>query len=110
MYLALSGIAEPVSLTRVLVYFGGMLIGPFILIAGTIFVLTGKRARSGAVLVILGCAILTVTVAYQVPSILRDLADPLIVRPPIGLCTGIVVLTLLVDAGAVQIYRLVRSH
>jgi len=108
MYLALSGIAEPISVARVMFYFGGLLVGPLVLIAGSILVLAGRRVKPGSILVIIGCAILTITVGCQIPSMLHDLADPLIVRPPIGLCVGTLVVTLLADAGAVQIFRVAR--
>ena len=89
-------------------YFGGLLVGPLVLIAGSILVLAGRRVKPGSILVIIGCAILTITVGCQIPSMLHDLADPLIVRPPIGLCVGTLVVTLLADAGAVQIFRVAR--
>jgi hypothetical protein len=66
IYLALSGVTEPVSATAVLLYFTCLLIGPLVLIVGSIFVLTGKSARNGAVLSSIGCVILTGFVLYQV--------------------------------------------
>jgi hypothetical protein len=106
MYLALSGIAEPISVTRVVLYFGVLLLGPLILLVGPILVLTGRHPKTGAILAVVGCVILTITVGYQVPSVLHDLRDPLIMRPPWGLYAVAIILTLLADAGAVQVYRL----
>jgi len=39
-------------------------------------------------------------------GVLRDLADPLIAKPPYGLYAIAVTLTLLADAGAVQLLRM----
>jgi hypothetical protein len=106
MYLALSGIADPISVTRVVLYFGLLLLGPLILIVGPILVLTGRQPKVGAILAMVGCVILTITVAYQVPSVLHDLHDPLVKKSPWWLYAVPIILTLLADAGAVQVYRL----
>jgi hypothetical protein len=59
MFLVLSGIAEPISFLVTGGYFAGQLIGPFMLIAGPILVQKGKHAKAGAVLVLMGCAVLS---------------------------------------------------
>ena len=106
MYLALSGIADPISVTRVVLYFVVLLLGPLLLIAGPILVLSGRHPKAGAILAMVGCIILTITVAYQVPSVLHDLHDPLVMKSPWWLYAGPIILTLLADAGVVQVYRL----
>lgn len=58
MHLAPGGIAEPISMMRVVLYFGGMLIGPLILVAVSFLVLNGTYAKPGALLALLGCAVL----------------------------------------------------
>ena len=106
MYLALSGIADPISVTRVVLYFVVLLLGPLLLIAGPILVLSGRHPKAGAILAMVGCIILTITVAYQVPSVLHDLHDPLVMKSPWWLYAGPIIVTLLADVGAVQVYRL----
>jgi xanthosine utilization system XapX-like protein len=64
------------------------------------------RQKAGSILTLVGCTILTVMVGYQILSALRDIADPLIMKPPYGVYAIAVVLTLLADAGAVQLYRM----
>ncbi len=68
--------------------------------------LLGTRQKAGSILSLVGCIVLTVMVGYQILSGLHDIADPLIIRPPYGMYAIAVVLTLLADAGAVQLYRL----
>jgi hypothetical protein len=106
MFLALMGITDPISAMRVVLYFVVLLLGPLLLIAGPILVLSGRHPKAGAILAMVGCIILTITVAYQVPSLLRDRHDPLIMKSPWGLYAVPIILTLLADAGAVQLYRL----
>jgi hypothetical protein len=43
---------------------------------------------------------------YQTFGALHDLADPLIMKPPYELYASAVTLTLLTDAGAVQLFRM----
>jgi hypothetical protein len=106
MFLALMGITDPISVTRVVLYFVVLLLGPLLLIAGRILVLSGRHPKAGAILAVVGCIILTITVAYQVPSVLHDLHDPLVMKSPWWLYAVPIILTLLADTGAVQVYRL----
>jgi hypothetical protein len=84
-----------------------MFLGPLLLIVGAILLL-GTHQRTGSILSLIVCAILTLMVGYQVISSMHDLADPLIARfySYYALDAIAVVLTLLADAGAVQLYRL----
>ena len=106
-FIGLGGAAELTSayLCKTLLLYSWMFIGSFLLIAGAILSL-GTRYRTGAALLLVGCAILTIMVGYQSISVLHDLRDPLIMRPPWGLYAGGVILTLLADVGAVQLYRM----
>ncbi|MCU1335806.1 MAG: hypothetical protein JWO19_1387 [Bryobacterales bacterium] len=104
IYLTLSGIAEPISVMRVVLYYGGLLLGPLALILGPILVLNGTYAKPGAILAILGCAVLTVFVFYQTAQAMH--VEPLQVKPPYALYAVVVILVILADAAAVKLYRL----
>jgi hypothetical protein len=106
-FIALGGAAEVTVayLSKTLLVYSWMFIGPLLLISGALLAL-GTRHRTGSTLAVIGCAILTVMVGYQFFSVLRDLRDPLIMRPPWGLYGFGIILTLLADAGAVQLCRM----
>lgn len=87
-----------------LLSYSWLFIGPLLLIVGAILS-AGTHHRAGSLLLLIGCADLTVTVGYQSISMLKDFADPLIPNPHYGIWAVGVILTLLVDAGAVQLYR-----
>jgi hypothetical protein len=74
--------------------------------AGTICVLRGAYSRAGAVSALLGRLNLTAMVGYQGLQMLHNAAAPLVVRPSYGENAIAVLLTLMADAGAVQLYRL----
>jgi hypothetical protein len=107
IFLALSGIAEPVSIAAVFLYFGCLLIGPLVLVVGSVFVLTGKSARNGALLSGLGCVILTGFVLYQVWSVVQP-PQPLEFRPfSIYVIVGVfLVVAVVSDFVAYRLYRL----
>jgi hypothetical protein len=108
MYIALSGIAEPISVMSVVLYYGGLLLGPLVLILGPILVLNGTYTKQGAILSILGCAVLTILVLYQTIQAMH--VEPLQVKPPYALYAVVVVLVVLADAAAVKLYRLSIMH
>ncbi|MDP9053374.1 MAG: hypothetical protein M3N93_03605 [Acidobacteriota bacterium] len=89
---------------RVVLYFGGMLIGPLVLIVGSALVLNGMYAKPGALLALSGCAVLTIFVGYQSLQALH--VEPLQVKPPYLLYAVAVVVALLSDVGAFRLYRL----
>jgi hypothetical protein len=98
-----------VVIGKLLLWFSWLLVGPILLIAGTILMLMGTSQRVGSILSLVGCLILTAMVGYQSLLTLHDLADPLIARPHLGeylIYVVVVVLTFLADAGAAQLYRL----
>ncbi len=96
---------NPTYMGKALLWFSWLFVGPLLLMAGGILTLTGAHQKAGPILSLVGCCILTLMVGYQVFSALRDLADPLIAKPPYVLYGIAAVLTLLADAGAVQLYR-----
>ena len=108
LFVALGGAGELTLayIGKALLWYSWMFIGPLLLIAGAVLSL-GTHQRAGATLSLAGCAILTVMVGYQSISMLRDLADPLIMKPPYAKWATGVIITLLADVGAVQLYRLV---
>jgi hypothetical protein len=94
-------------ISKMLLFFSWLFIGPLLLIVGAILLL-GARQRTGSILSLIACAILTLMVGYQTIASVHDLGDPLIARfySYYALNAIAVVLTLLSDAGAVQLYRL----
>lgn len=87
-----------------LLLYSWLYIGPLLLIVGAILS-ARTHHRTGSILLLIGCADLTVTVGYQSMSMLKDFADPLIPNPHYGAWAVGVILTLLADVGAVQLYR-----
>ncbi len=107
IYLTLSSLAEPISAIRVLLYFGALLLGPLLLIVGPIFVLSESNLRLGAGMSGLGCFILTVLVVYESIEALHT--EPLQAPPPYSVYGAVLLLTLLADVGAIQLYRVVSK-
>jgi hypothetical protein len=107
-FVAVGGAGEltPAYLGKALLWFSWLFVGPLLLIAAAVLTLVGTHQKAGSILSLVGCLILTVMVGYQIPSVLHDAADPLIMKPPYGKYAIAVILTLLADAGAVQLYRL----
>ena len=103
-YLTLSGLAVPVSVTRVLLYYGLLLTGPLMLIAGPILVMNSTHTKLGAVLAALGCSMLTVLVAYEIVKAMQ--VGALQVRPPVAVYGIMIMLVLLADIGAIRLYRI----
>jgi hypothetical protein len=106
-YLSLSGISEPVSATKTTLYFAALLIVPLVLIVGPVLVLKGAYVKLGAILAVVGCAVLTIFVVYQ--SIQALHVEPLEVKPPYALYVIAVIVTLLSDVGALRLYQLASS-
>lgn len=104
IWLALSGIAAPEFAAGVLF---GLVTGPVFLIVGPIFTLSAWYPRVGTVLTLVGCAILTIYVAYDTASLFH--VEPLQPRPHYFRHLFIWVVTLLSDLAAIQLCRLVFS-
>ena len=101
-----AGELTPAYLGKALLWFSWLFVGPLLLIAGAILSLMGTHQKAGSILSLVGCFILTVIVGCQIPSMLHDAVDPLIMKPPYGKYAIAVTLTLFADAGAVELYRL----
>src|SRR6516164_10033266 len=107
IFLNMSTIAEPVSFTYTSIYYAAMLIGPLLLIAGSILVLNGPPAKVGAILVATGSVVLTLYVGYGISGLFH--AEPFQAKPPylvLGIMVGV---TILVDIGAFRLCQLVSS-
>jgi hypothetical protein len=107
MYLVMSGMAEPISVSYASLYYTAMLVGPVILVVGPVLVLNQSQPKLGAVLAIIGCVILTISVAHETISGFH--VQPLQAKPPYLLFTFMVVVTLFADASAFRLYQLVSS-
>lgn len=107
LFVALGGAGELTMayLGKALLWYSWLFVGPLLLIAGAALSL-GTHQRAASILSLVGCAILTLMVGYQSLSMLKDLADPLIMKPPYVKWSVGVILTILADAGAIQLYRL----
>ncbi|MGO9865995.1 MAG: hypothetical protein ACLPLR_20505 [Terriglobales bacterium] len=104
MFVAIAGIADaPASWARVALYWGGMLVGPFMLIIGAVLLLRGTSLRPGAALVGLGCVILTCFVLYD--SITGMQREPLQGPPPYLLYIVLLLIMLLSDVAAYKVFK-----
>jgi hypothetical protein len=102
----LSVLSDLASIGKALLWYSWMFVGPLLLISGAALMLIGTRSKVGSIVSLVGCVILTLMVGYQTVEMLRDLADPLIARPPYGLYTIAALLTFVTDVGAVHLYGL----
>jgi hypothetical protein len=109
LFVAFGGAAELTFayLSKSLLFFSWLFIGPLLLIVGAILLL-GTHQRTGSILSLIACAILTLIVGYQTIASVHNLGDPLIAMSYsyYVLNAVAVMLTLLSDAGAVKLYRL----
>src|SRR5450432_2122035 len=106
LFVMFGGLSDLAFVGKALLWYSWMFVGPLVVISGAVLTLRGTHRKAGAILSLVGCLVLTLTVGYQTVEMLRDLADPLIARPPYSLYAIAVVLTLMADTGAVQLYRL----
>jgi hypothetical protein len=107
MYLVLSGIAEPISVFTTSFYYIQMLVGPILLIIGSIFILTGSHSKAGVIFTMIGCAILTALVAYNTVQDLHP--KPLQAKPPYAFDVALLVVAVVVDIGALRMYQFISS-
>src|SRR5258707_1310987 len=92
-------------LVKALLWYLWMFVGPLLLISGAVLTLIGTQHKAGSIVSLVGCFIVTVMKGYLTEKTLRDLADPLIMRPPYGLYAIAWALILMADARAVHFYR-----
>jgi hypothetical protein len=105
MCLTIAGVADaPESWAKTVLYWGGMLVGPFVLIIGSVLLLRGTSLRPGAILVCLGCVILTGFALYN--SITGMQRQPLQAPLPYLLYIVLLLIMLLSDAAAYTIYKM----
>lgn len=104
MFLTIAGVADaPGSWAKTALYWGGMLIGPWTLIIGAVLLLRNKSLRSGAILVGIGCAILTGFALYN--SIIGIQRTPLQAPPPYLFYFVLLLIMTLSDAAAYKVYK-----
>jgi hypothetical protein len=104
MFLTIAGIADaPEVWAKTALYWGGMLVGPVVLIIGAVLLLRGTSLRLGAILVGLGCLILTGFALYN--SIIGMQRQPLQAPPPYSLYVLLLLIMLLSDAAAYRVYK-----
>lgn len=105
MFLTIAGVADaPESWAKAALYWGGMLVGPLVLIIGAVLLLRGTSLRPGALLVSLGCIIFTGFALYN--SITGMQRKPLQAPPPYVLYIVLLVVMLLSDAAAYKVYKM----
>jgi hypothetical protein len=109
MFLSIVGIADsPKSITVTVLYWCGMLIGPLTLIIGAVFLLRNTSLRSGAILVGIGCVILTGFTLYN--SIAGMQRKPLEAPPAYVLYIVLLLIMLLADAAAYKVYKALTTE
>jgi len=103
-FLTIAGIADiPKSLIVPALVLCGLLIGPVILIIGSVLSLRKRSSRTGSILVATGCLILTGFVVYN--SIAGMQRQPLEAPTPYSFFAVLLLLMLLSDIAAYKIFR-----
>ena len=104
MFLTIAGIADaPESWARVALFWGGVLVGPLVLIIGSVLLLRRTSSRRGSLLVALGCLIFTGFTLYN--SIAGMQREPLQAPTPYSFFAVILLFMLLSDIAAYKIFR-----
>jgi hypothetical protein len=104
LFLTIAGIADgPTSVTALVLYWGGMLIGPFSLIIGAVLLLRGTSLRPALILLGIGCVILTAYTLYN--SVIGLHREPLQAPPPYLFYVVMLLIMALSDAAAYRVYR-----
>jgi hypothetical protein len=97
---------NPVLIAKGLLIAWPMFIGPLLMVVGSILTLRKASVKVSALATLAGCIVLNIVVGNEVMHALQDFANPLIGRQPYTYDAVIVVMTLLVDFGAIKLYRL----
>jgi len=105
LFVMFGGVSDLAVVGKALLWYSWMFVGPLLLISGAVLMLIGTHRKAASIVSLVGCLILTVMVGYETVEMLRDLANPLIAKPPYGLYAIAVASTLMADAGAVHLYR-----
>jgi hypothetical protein len=103
MFLTLAGIANFEWSPSGVLYWMGMLIGPLSLIVGSALVLRDASGRLGAVLVAIGCLVLTVFAVYN--SFAATQRKPLQAPPPYLFCALMLAIMLFADVAGFRVVK-----
>jgi hypothetical protein len=103
LFLSISGVAStPDSILRTVLFWGGMLVGPLILIVGSVLSLRGVL-RPGAGLVAVGCVLLTILAIYN--SVEGMQRKPLEAPPLYAFYIALLIIMLLADVAGYKVVR-----
>ncbi len=91
-------------LGKTLLWYSWLFVGPFLLLVGATLSLIGAHQTAGSILSVVGCLILDLLVGYQSLAMLKNLSDPLIMKPLYGEWACAIILTVMANAGAIQLY------
>jgi hypothetical protein len=104
LFLTIAGIADtPESLIMPVLYWGGMLVGPFTVITGSVLSLRKKPTRTGPILITVGCLIFTGFSLYN--TMVGMQRQPLQAPTPYWFFVVLLVLTFLSDVAAYKIFK-----
>lgn len=108
MFLTIAGISDsPRSMIVVILYWGGMLLGPCALVVGAALLLRGVSLRSGGTLILIGCLIFTGYALYN--SIIGMQWRPLQAPPPYLFYLILLLIMILADGAAYKVYKVLTA-
>jgi hypothetical protein len=93
-------------LGKFLLFSSWLWVGPLLLVAGAYWGLRGGQQKASILSIWAGCFSLTAMVLYQIVALLHDAADPLIMKPTLGLLAFhifILLLAVLADSTAFRL-------
>jgi hypothetical protein len=96
-------------LGKAVLWYGWMFVGPLFLLVGPLLYARARDRMAASVLLGVGCLILSAEVGWILLSVIHDLADPLIAKPPYILYASGLILTALADICTVQLIRKWRN-
>jgi hypothetical protein len=96
-------------LGKAVLWYGWMFVGPLFLLVGPFLYARARYQMAASVLLGIGCLILSTEVGWILLSVIHDLADPLIMKPPYGLYASGLILTALADICTVLLIRRWRN-
>jgi hypothetical protein len=92
-------------LAKAIFLYAWMFLGPLCLLVGPIVFIRARFRTAASALLAVGCLILSIGVGWILLSLIHDLSDPLIARPPYNLYAAGLTLTVLADICAVLLIR-----
>jgi hypothetical protein len=90
-----------------IIAFLGFALAPVMVIVGSLIVLGGNHAKLGAIVALVGCAIVSLYIGYGITGLFH--VEPLQAPPPYLLYAALGAVTLFADFAAICLYRLVSS-